>query len=169
MAQFTGNPTGEGLARVDRRGNMSATDKRRLDSFLDGATRLATALLDGLMSAGDKALVNQLGTDSGWQGLSYAANWSDFGAGFPAGAYKIDELGVVNLKGLVKKSSAIALPDTIATLPVGARPATTHCFTYAYSGGVGEIRVNPSGAIFLQSGGSTTNNSLDGIRFDPAT
>jgi hypothetical protein len=132
----------------------------------------ATTAAAGSLSAADKILINQLGTDSGWQALSYAANWSDFGAGFPAGSYKIDELGMVNLKGVFKKSIAIVAGETIATLPVGARPTTTHMFPFTYGSNVGELRVAPGGAITVQRGGAAVvadYNSFGGIRFDPAT
>lgn len=77
--QFTGKATtDDGLARGDRRGNLSAADKRKLDSLAtvtSVATPLtlvsgvldiqaATAALEGSMSAADKAKLDGLGTVS---------------------------------------------------------------------------------------------------------
>jgi hypothetical protein len=109
-----------------------------------------------------------LGGDSGWLAPTYAANWADFGAGRVAGGYRRDALGWVNIEGLAKKGVALALPDTIFTLPVGYRPATGRMFACASTAGYAEVRVETNGTVVLQAGGSATYTSLDGIRFDPA-
>ncbi|HEX6537485.1 MAG TPA: hypothetical protein VF041_23085 [Gemmatimonadaceae bacterium] len=105
-----------------------------------------------------------------WQAAAYAANWSDFGAGFATAQWRRDAAGRVWLKGLAKKAAALAIPDTILTLPAGrdVRPTTEHIFVVASFAGYAEVRVNPNGNVYLQAGGSATWTSLDGISFDPA-
>lgn len=100
----------------------------------------------------------------------YAANWAGFGtAGFADVQYRKNPAGQVQLMGLAKKGVALALPDTIFTLPVGFRPATTHIFVAASFAGYTEIRVNTGGAVLIQVGGSATWTATEGITFDPAT
>lgn len=244
MAQFTGAATGEGTARDDRRGNMSAADKRKLDGLAAIASvaapltlasgvldiQAATAALEGSLSAVDKAkldgvaagaqvnlletvnvsgtgglgivdtrgtnktmtvtlnvaaagaaggmsaahfaLVAQLTQATGWTAATglYAANWGGFAtAGFPDAKYRKNLDGSVQLLGMAKKSVALALPDTILTLPAGFRPATTRIFSVATASGAhAEVRVNPAGAVFIQVGGSNVWVALEGISFDPA-
>lgn len=130
----------------------------------------ATASVAGALAASDKAKLDTLATMGAWVPLagSYAANWSDFGGGEVPGAYRYDGLGCVLLRGLVKKGAALALPDTICTLPAGYRPATEWIFACASAGGYAEVRVTTSGAVYLNSGGSASYTSLNNVRFDPA-
>lgn len=156
-------------ATAKHRGLMSVADRARLDSVRDGATRLATAALDGLMAAADKAKLDQFGTDSGWLAPALAANWANFGAGEVAAGYRKDATGQVWIKGLVKKSVALAPPDTVFTLPVGYRPAANWRFVTHSAAGTATWVVTTAGLVQLTSGGSATNTSLTGISFDPVT
>lgn len=133
---------------------------------------LATAALAGAQSAAHFALVAQLTQATAWTvatGL-YAANWADFATpGFANPKYRKNVDGSVQLIGLAKKAAALALPDTILTLPVGFRPQTTHIFAVASAlGGYTEVRINTAGAVFIQVGGSAVWTALEGISFDPA-
>jgi hypothetical protein len=58
-----------------------------------------------------------------WQDLTFAANWSNYGADFASGQFK--KVGdLVFLRGLVLCSAVISPSNlVIATLPVGYRPS----------------------------------------------
>lgn len=102
MAQFTGAATGEGTARDDRRGNMSAADKRKLDGLAAIASvaapltlasgvldiQAATAALEGSLSAADKAKLD----------------------GIAAGA-EVNVLNTVNVSG----NAGLSITDTRGT------------------------------------------------------
>lgn len=122
----------------------------------------------GLMTRADKVKLDTLAQMGQWFALPYAANWSDWGAGETAGAYRYDGLGCVQLRGLVKKSVALVAGDIICTLPVGYRPVTEWIFMAASAAGYTEIRVNTGGAVYIQAGGSAVFTSLAQVRFDPA-
>jgi hypothetical protein len=144
-----------------------ANQRMELWTAAAGANPIAWTI--ATVTAAQLARVAQLATDTGWANLAFAANWSNFGAGLPTAQYKIDVRGWVCLKGLVKKGVALLLPDTIGTLPAGFRPATVHLFLATSAAGATEIRVDTAGNVFIQTGGSPADTSLDGIAFDPAT
>jgi hypothetical protein len=125
----------------------------------------ATATADGLLSAAQFALVAQLGTDSGWTTVSYAANWSDFGAPWAVVAYKKDELGIVQLRGMAKKSVAVGANDTIFTLPSGFRPTAQEYFAVNSNSVFGAVFVTTAGAVNVGVG-NAAYVSLSGISFD---
>jgi hypothetical protein len=112
-----------------------------------------------------------LGADSGWLAAAglYAANWSDFDAGH-AVQYRKDATGRVWLRGLAKKAVALALPDTILTLPAGFRPtrADNPVSVASNAGGYTELRVNTAGAVFIWVGGSAVWTGADMFGFDTA-
>lgn len=111
-----------------------------------------------------------------WIALPYAANWADYGSGYQAGQYSIDQSGWVDLRGLLRKATAPVLNETICTLPAGFRPpATLNSFVVksaldAATNGVSGIDVNAAGTVTLtfmgQTGASTGNISFNGVRFD---
>ncbi len=106
-----------------------------------------------------------------WHAFNYYANWTDYLTGWPTGGYRLDQSGYVVLKGLVKKVTALAVPDNIALLPAGYIPVGSngHIFPVSTATGFAEVRVNSNGTVTLQTAGSNTYVSLDGIRFDPST
>lgn len=109
-----------------------------------------------------------VGADSGWIAPALAANWSNFGGGQATAGYRKDAVGRVELKGLVKKATALALPDTLFTLPVGYRPATTRHFPVYSAGGFTSVAIFSNGAVQIEVGGSASFTCCDGIRFDPS-
>ena len=98
-----------------------------------------------------------------WTAPTLLNSWVNFGSPFtPAGYYK-DPTGRVHLRGLVKSgSSASAI---IFTLPAGFIPANTHVFAAVSNEAICDLRVDTSGNVFANAGGSTTWVSLDGISF----
>lgn len=95
---------------------------------------------------------------------SYAANWSDFGAPWQAVQYTIDMNKRVHLRGMCKKSVAVAAPDTIFTLAAGYRPAADEYFTVNSNGAFGTIFVTSAGLVRVAIG-SNVYVSLSGISF----
>lgn len=75
--------------------------------------------------------------------------------------------GVVMLKGMVKKSTAIAAGDLIGTLPAGSRPSGTLIFQTSSANASSRVDVNALGEIRVQVGNAGWV-SLEGINFIPA-
>jgi hypothetical protein len=110
--------------------------------------------------------------DSGWLAAgSYGANWRRYtgAATIFDPQYRKLPNGLVLLRGLVDKTAALAVPETMFTLPAGYRPGglagvieihTTHS-----NAGAAEIRVHSTGVVQLNSGGSASFTSLAGISF----
>ena len=107
--------------------------------------------------------------DSGWlTSVTFGTNWADF----PSWGVRYRKLpsGMVILQGLAAKSSALALPETMFTLPAGYRPGvasarTGMIFECAAYGGRAEVRVLADGKVGLETGGSVTFTSVNGIAF----
>lgn len=128
----------------------------------------ATSSVAGYMTAAQAALVAQLATATAWTAPTLATDWSDYSGSFTASGYRKDALGLVHLKGLVKKAVAVATPDTIFTLPVGYRPTTEKIFVVTSNLAFGEVRITTGGAVNVLTG-HQNYVALDGIRFDPTT
>ena len=130
-------------------GSMSAADKTKIDAYpAYAATGLATPVA--------------------WAAPTLNTDWSNYSGAFTQAGYRKDALGMVQLKGLVKKSSAVSTPDTIFTLPVGFRPTTEKLFTVTSNLTAGEVRVTTGGAVNVLAG-DANYVSLDGLSFDPTT
>jgi hypothetical protein len=107
------------------------------------------------------------GGGTGWQPLSFAANWGNLGGGAPACRVRKDANGRVWLAGVATKGVALALPDTIGTLPAGYRPLNvTQRLVAPSAAGYAEVRVDTAGNVILQAGGAAAWTSVRGD-FDP--
>lgn len=104
--------------------------------------------------------------ETAWTALSYGTNWSSYGAGADA-YYMRDNAGFVNFKGLVKKSTALAAPEIMFTLPAGFRPGGLEVLHARTLGpGAAECRVDTTGQVTLEAGYSgTPNNWLSLVHF----
>lgn len=126
----------------------------------------ATTKHRGFLSAADKLKVNQLDTEVAWTDIPMDADWESAGVYTPVPQYCRTALGEVQLRYMACKSSALALPDTIGTLPAGFRPPYTCFFSVASLGAVyTEVRISTAGVITLNVGGSDSGVVLDGIHF----
>ncbi len=105
--------------------------------------------------------------DTGWIAPLLATNWSNFGGSEVTAAYRLTN-GIVELRGLVKKSVALVAGDVIFTLPSFCIPAKEWIFVAASAGGYTELRVGVTGLVYIQAGGSASWTSLAGVRFDKA-
>jgi hypothetical protein len=100
-------------------------------------------------------------TVGAWQNLSLFANWSNYLAGYSTPQYRLYSNGLVEVKGLVKKSSALISYDTIANLPSAYAPSETMLIATYASGGTSRLQIETSGAIKVVSG----NTGGVGINF----
>ena len=121
----------------------------------------------------------QFTTSAKWKPLAYAASWGDFSSPpWQAGQYALDGNGFVHLRGLIRKTVAYTVGETIATLPVGFRPVQSEMFqAIAYDGTNGQfitrVDVLSDGTVdaFYQSvptyttPGALTWITLSGITF----
>lgn len=88
-----------------------------------------------------------------WIPLTYTngggTTWADFGGGTQAGQYK--KFGdLVFLRGLCTRTAGAG--TTIATLPSGYRPTSTHLIGVAANGAFGVIQIDSFGAISVPVG-----------------
>lgn len=109
---------------------------------------------------------------TGWTALVFVNNWANFGSGFSGGEWCKDIFGFVYVRGLIKRTSGShANGETIATLPVGARPAGSVLFNQRTNSGTVRIDVNTAGSIIIwddpapSPGLAESYTSLAGIHF----
>ena len=107
-----------------------------------------------------------------WTALPLSPGWGDYGSGFAGAAYRKDEFGEVQLRGLITKSSGAPVTnDVIANLPPGFRPSGRLVFVVPTSQppDVGRVDVDENGTILWQFGstGDKDYTSLASITFTP--
>lgn len=86
------------------------------------------------------------GITESWHGLAYSNGWSDFGAPYNSGAYRLTAIGMVQLRGLIKGGTG-ADGTIIATLPNPYRPLGQVIIS------VGGGTPNKSNGILITTGG----------------
>lgn len=98
-------------------------------------------------------------------GLTYQNSWSDFGASFETGSYKISLDGTVSLSGVLSAGTTTDA-TLLFTLPLGFRPSdNVLCLTGTENGDC-LISIAPTGAVTISrfgSGGSYI--LLNGVTF----
>ena len=98
-----------------------------------------------------------------------STNWSNFGGAYQtAGYWKDNATGMVHLTGMIKKSVAGVVGETIFTLPTGYRPAASELFGIDSNNAHGRIDVTAAGLVQFQIGTATAWISLSGISFRAA-
>jgi hypothetical protein len=124
-----------------------------------------------------RALEGQQNRPIVWADLPLATNWANFGSVYQTAQYAIDALGFVIVRGMLIKSVAWIQGETIATLPIGQRPAASERFSNrggdATNGGlIFSLDIATSGAITIGgavptvgSPGTVLSLALSGIRF----
>lgn len=135
-------------------GYMLGADKAKLDAS-------TTAFNASTLVQRDANGFVPRGTD---QAASFATNWSNFGAPWSNVEYTIDLHKRVHLRGMCKKSVAVAGPDTIFTLAAGYRPAADEYFDVNSNGAFGTVFVTSAGLVRVQVG-NAAYVSLSGISF----
>lgn len=102
-----------------------------------------------------------------WTDIGLSSGWSNYGGVFNTAAYLKTTSGVVTLKGLIKKSSAVTANEVVATLPVSYRPTGTLIFSTSTNANVySQLQIYPNGNIAIVKGDAGWI-SLEGIHFIP--
>lgn len=96
--------------------------------------------------------------------LTLLNSWVPFGGAFFPPAITRNRYGTVSIFGAAKDGT---LGTTIATLPVGCRPAAELRFPATTGSGYGEVAIDTAGNVIPLSG-SPTRIQLDGITFPTA-
>jgi hypothetical protein len=101
---------------------------------------------------------------------AFATGWSNYSTtNFQSAGFFKDPSGMVHLKGLVKKSTAVASPDTIFTLPVGYRPLAggtggSYLFATISNSALARVDITTGGVVQVLIGNAGWV-SLDVIHF----
>jgi hypothetical protein len=129
---------------------------------------------------GDRGLRGEPGQDGAagapeaWQALPYSATYGPFAADFHTGSLRKDQLGRVELRGLVARNGAAApaVGDLIGTLPTGYRPSNRLVFEVAVgqpNGLAGRVDVLANGELrWMGASGVVVDAdyiSLSGVSF----
>ncbi len=104
--------------------------------------------------------------DTTWSPLlAQTSSWTDYDTNHNSHGYRRTKDGVVILKGLIKKSSAVVGGEVIATLPDGYRPSEQLVFqTATNSNTASRVDVKANGDITVVSGNAGWL-SLNGVKF----
>ena len=104
-----------------------------------------------------------------WASLALQNSWTNYGTPYSPNGYIKTSSGVVILKGLLKRSGSIVSGETIATLPVGYRPAYKLIFQTSTSNAAhfARVDVDTSGKVLIVAG-DPGYLSLEGINFMPS-
>jgi len=105
-----------------------------------------------------------------WKGLSLAAGWANYAAGYDGAAYHKED-SRVHLRGLVTRTDGLPPANSpIGTLPAGYRPEKRMIFAANGGAQVTRVDVAPNGQVIWVSGTLKEKDytSLDMISFVPA-
>jgi hypothetical protein len=98
--------------------------------------------------------------------------WGVHGDGYQAPGFRIDNDGVVHLRGAVSINANVASGSDITTLPVGYRPAACQVFDVATFDGSngnqdpeGAVQICADGAVFMFKEGDDRLVDLSGVSF----
>lgn len=112
--------------------------------------------IDGLQNAlNAKAAVNHDHLPQAWEDIPLASGWSNYGAGYVVPRCRKFMGDLIEVRGVIKKSTALVTNEIIATLPAGYRPSEIMLLATWASGGTSRIQIEPSGVIRLASGNSS--------------
>ena len=94
----------------------------------------------------------------------FNTGWGNYGGSWQGAEYYKDPMGIVHLRGLVKRSSGSA--TIIFTLPSGHRPASDITFPTSSNAAFANVDINTYGNVIIVGGSPTVDVSLNGITFD---
>lgn len=105
------------------------------------------------------------GTSNTWYGLSTTSSWVAYGAPYSTAQYTKNTDGIVSLRGMIK-GGIVTGGTTIATLPVGYRPAgQIICSAVTNPNTYGRYDVLPDGKVQVREGVNNGWLSLAGCDF----
>jgi hypothetical protein len=87
-----------------------------------------------------------------WQNLSLSTGWGNYATGYTTAQCRKYTSGLIEVKGILKKSSALVANEIMCTLPVAYRPSEIMMLVTWASGGTSRITIETGGAIRLNSG-----------------
>jgi hypothetical protein len=96
--------------------------------------------------------------------LPFAATWANYNIAYSQASYYKDSNGRVFLSGFIAKTGVAVAGETIATLPVGFRPALIEGFPVMAGWAYGSVYVDAAGLVRYHDG-LTTFLSLSSISF----
>lgn len=175
--QFTVTPNYSGTSIQWQRSTDSGVTWTNVSGATSNTLTLATVSL-GMNNYRYRA-VGTLGSDiinsnpatltvTLWGDIDFSSGFSNYLGTYAPIGYTRTTAGVVMLKGLIKKSSAIVSGEVIGTLPVGSRPSENLIFqTSTNSNVASRVDVYPNGDIKVNVGDDGWL-SLEGINFIPA-
>jgi hypothetical protein len=112
-----GDP-GEPGAKGDK-GDPAPLDHQHL-SFAD---------VSGLQTALDaKAAIDHNHLPETWQDIPLVSSWSNYGTGYVSAQCRKLVGSLIEVRGTIKKSTAVVVNEVVATLPIGYRPLATMYF-----------------------------------------
>jgi prepilin-type N-terminal cleavage/methylation domain-containing protein len=100
-----------------------------------------------------------------WEPLVLENSWSNFELGYSRASYSKTSQGVVVVKGMIQRTGAITIGETIGNLPVGFRPTNNLLFGSIANNLTARVDVTSTGNILANAGTSVTWTSLETIRF----
>ena len=100
-------------------------------------------------------------TPEAWQDLVLATNWSQ--SSTATAQYRKLLGNLIEVKGLITKSSALVAGEVVATLPAGFRPTQIRYFICYGSNSYSRIQLDPTGQIKVTIAGSNFSAGLDFI------
>lgn len=153
------------------RTSVGGSDYKLIATVKAGSVNYTDSTSDSSRSATTPPSTNSTGTLLGasipWTALTFQNGWINYGYQFERANYRLNSLGVVELKGRIGSGTTTS-GTVIATLPAGLRPAYTHSFSVVTNNTsndqIGQIDIDASGnilAILVYN----TYTSLDGISF----
>ena len=104
--------------------------------------------------------------DSGWVNVgSFGTNWATYDGTTYLAQYRKLSSGMVIFQGMVKKTAALGLPETMFTLPAGFRPGKAGPLAAASAAGYAGLQMYTTGQMNIEVGGSATWVSLAGLTY----
>lgn len=124
----------------------------------------AIAQVQGLQAAlDDKSPASHQHQPGAWQNLQLSLNWRNFNPGYATPQCRKITEHLIEVKGVIKKTTNTIGDEVLVTLPQGYRPAEM-IFVITWSGTstiMSRLLVEPSGAVKFHSG----NGSGVGLNF----
>lgn len=102
-----------------------------------------------------------------WAPLALGADWQDYANGYSPASYTRTKSGLVMLRGLIKKSTAATVGETLGSLPYEYRPIGGRLMFGTTTSGNASARIDitANGDVIFSDGGSAAWYSLETVRY----